>query len=78
MPQSLLENLKATKWDRMTDVNFKGVLYRIAAVLPHMRQRKSGHIIKSGERRDYLKSHGPLVCSPPSTAKTRQVNALNH
>ena len=32
-------------WDRMIDVNIKGVLYGIAAALPHMKQQKSGHII---------------------------------
>lgn len=45
MPQSLLENLKIDEWDRMIDVNIKGVLYGIAAVLPHMKVQKSGHII---------------------------------
>jgi NADP-dependent 3-hydroxy acid dehydrogenase YdfG len=45
MPQSLLENLKVDEWDRMIDVNFKGVLYGIAAALPHMKAQKSGHII---------------------------------
>jgi NADP-dependent 3-hydroxy acid dehydrogenase YdfG len=45
MPQSLLESLKIDEWDRMIDVNIKGVLYGIAAVLPHMKQQKSGHII---------------------------------
>ncbi len=29
----------------MIDVNIKGVLYGIAAVLPFMREQKSGHII---------------------------------
>ncbi len=45
MPQSLLHKLKTDEWDRMIDVNIKGVLYGIAAVLPHMRERKTGHII---------------------------------
>jgi NADP-dependent 3-hydroxy acid dehydrogenase YdfG len=45
MPLSPLDRLKVDEWDRMIDVNLKGVLYGIAAVLPHMRQRKSGHII---------------------------------
>jgi NADP-dependent 3-hydroxy acid dehydrogenase YdfG len=45
MPQSPLERLKIDEWDRMIDVNIKGVLYGIAAVLPHMQQQKSGHII---------------------------------
>ena len=29
----------------MIDVNIKGVLYGIAAALPHMQQQKAGHII---------------------------------
>jgi NADP-dependent 3-hydroxy acid dehydrogenase YdfG len=45
MPQSLLERLKIDEWDRMIDVNIKGVLYGIAAALPHMTVQKSGHFI---------------------------------
>jgi NADP-dependent 3-hydroxy acid dehydrogenase YdfG len=45
MPQSLLEHLKVDEWDRMIDVNLKGVLYGIAAALPHMQRQQAGHII---------------------------------
>ena len=45
MPHSPLERLKVDEWDRMIDVNLKGVLYGIAAALPHMQERKAGHII---------------------------------
>jgi NADP-dependent 3-hydroxy acid dehydrogenase YdfG len=45
MPQAPLERLKIDEWDRMVDVNIKGVLYGIAAALPHMKQQKAGHII---------------------------------
>ena len=45
MPQSLLESLRVDEWDRMIDVNIKGVLYGIAAALPIMRQQKAGHFI---------------------------------
>ena len=45
MPQAPLERLKIDEWDRMIDVNIKGVLYGIAAVLPHMKAQKSGQII---------------------------------
>jgi len=45
MPLSPLERLKIEDWDRTIDVNIKGVLYGIAAALPHMMQQKSGHII---------------------------------
>jgi NADP-dependent 3-hydroxy acid dehydrogenase YdfG len=45
MPQSPLERLKIEEWDRTIDINIKGVLYGIAAALPHMKQQKAGHII---------------------------------
>lgn len=45
MPVSPLDQLRIDEWDRMIDVNIKGVLYGIAAVLPTMRQQKSGHVI---------------------------------
>ena len=45
MPSSPLERLKTDDWDRMIDVNIKGVLYGIAAALPYMKQQKAGHII---------------------------------
>ncbi|WP_310633319.1 SDR family oxidoreductase [Paraburkholderia sp.] len=45
MPHSPLERGKIADWDRMIDVNIKGVLYGIAAALPHMTRQKSGHII---------------------------------
>mgnify|MGYP002716843977 FL=1 len=46
MPQSFLEKNKQDEWNQMIDVNIKGVLYGIGAVLPYMRKQKSGHIIK--------------------------------
>jgi len=45
MQQSPLERLKVDEWDNMIDINIKGVLYGIAAALPHMQRQKSGHII---------------------------------
>ncbi|MES1997981.1 MAG: SDR family NAD(P)-dependent oxidoreductase, partial [Pseudomonadota bacterium] len=38
MPHSPLDRLKIDDWDRMVDVNIKGVLYGIAAALPYMQQ----------------------------------------
>ena len=43
MPQALLESLQVDEWERMIDVNLKGVLYGIAAALPIMKQQRSGH-----------------------------------
>jgi NADP-dependent 3-hydroxy acid dehydrogenase YdfG len=45
MPLSLMASLKVEEWDRMVDVNIKGVLYGIAAVLPEMTARRAGHIV---------------------------------
>jgi NADP-dependent 3-hydroxy acid dehydrogenase YdfG len=45
MPHSPLERLKIDDWDRMIDVNIKGLLYGIAAALPYMKAQKSGHIV---------------------------------
>jgi NADP-dependent 3-hydroxy acid dehydrogenase YdfG len=45
MPQAPLESLKVDEWDRMIDVNIKGVLYGIAAALPHMQRQKAGHFV---------------------------------
>lgn len=42
MPQAPLKRLKVDEWDRMIDVNIKGVLYGIAAALPYMKQQKAG------------------------------------
>ena len=45
MPRAPLERLTIDDWDRTIDVNIKGVLYGIAAALPHMKKQKSGHMI---------------------------------
>ncbi|ALA40913.1 putative oxidoreductase [Paenibacillus polymyxa] len=45
MPLSPVHEKKIKEWDLMVDVNIKGVLYGIAAVLPSMRERREGHII---------------------------------
>jgi len=57
MPLSLMSSLKVDEWDRMIDVNIKGVLYGIAAVLPLMTAQGSGQIIN-------IASVGALSVSP--------------
>lgn len=47
MPLSPLAALKVDEWDRMIDVNIKGVLYGIAAVLPVFKKQGHGHVINT-------------------------------
>ncbi len=45
MPLSMLDQRKVEEWDRMLDVNIRGVLYGIAAALPVMQAQKSGQFV---------------------------------
>lgn len=45
MPLSTLDALKVDEWNQTIDVNIRGVLHGIAAVLPVMQSQKRGHII---------------------------------
>lgn len=45
MPLSFFKNNKVDEWEQMIDVNLKGVIYCTAAVIPHMLQKGSGHIV---------------------------------
>lgn len=57
MPISFFEEGLVDEWDRMIDINLKGVLYGINAVLPHMLARGEGHIVTTS-------SVGGLKTSP--------------
>ncbi len=69
MPQSPLERLKIDEWNRMIDVNIKGVLYGIAAALPYMKQQKAGHIIN-------VSSVAGHKVRPPSTVYAATKHAV--
>lgn len=45
MPHSLLKDKRIQDWDRMIDINIKGTLYGVGAVLPYMNEQKFGQII---------------------------------
>ena len=45
MPLSFFAEKKLDEWNRMIDVNIRGVLHGIAAVIDTMTAQKSGHII---------------------------------
>ncbi|WP_047152821.1 SDR family oxidoreductase [Aneurinibacillus tyrosinisolvens] len=57
MPLSKLEALKVDEWDRMIDVNIRGVLHGIAAGLPIMKEQGFGQFIN-------ISSIGGHVVSP--------------
>ncbi|HSG50226.1 MAG TPA: SDR family oxidoreductase [Longimicrobiales bacterium] len=48
MPLSPMAHLRVEDWERMVDVNVKGVLFGIAAVLPDMLAEGDGHIVNVG------------------------------
>jgi NADP-dependent 3-hydroxy acid dehydrogenase YdfG len=68
MPQSLLERLKVDEWDRMIDVNIKGVLYGVAAALPAMKAQRSGHIINVSSVAGHKVRPGGTVYSATKSA----------
>jgi NADP-dependent 3-hydroxy acid dehydrogenase YdfG len=68
MPHSPLERGKVRDWDRMIDVNIKGVLYGIAAALPHMKAQKSGHIINVSSVAGHKVRPGSAVYAATKTA----------
>ncbi|MBG9472197.1 SDR family oxidoreductase [Priestia megaterium] len=63
MPLSPVYQKKINEWDSMIDINIKGVLYGIAAVLPSMRERKEGHIINVSSIAGHLVFHASAVYS---------------
>lgn len=63
MPLSTLGEMKIDEWDKMVDINIKGVLYGIAAVLPHMRERSQGHIINVSSVAGHVVSPSSAVYS---------------
>jgi NADP-dependent 3-hydroxy acid dehydrogenase YdfG len=63
MPLSLVESLHVDEWDKMIDVNLKGVLNGIAAVLPYMKEQKSGQIINTSSVAGHKVFSGSAVYS---------------
>ncbi len=70
MPLSYVEKLKTDEWEKMVDVNIKGVLNGVAAVLPTMRKNKSGHIINisSSAAHNYFPG-GAVYCATKVAVK---------
>lgn len=70
MPLSYIKKLKTDEWEKMVDVNFKGVLNGVAAVLPTMIENKSGHIINisSSAAHNYFPG-GAVYCATKAAVK---------
>lgn len=68
MPHSLLEKRRLEDWNAMIDVNLKGVLYGIAAALPHMQKQQSGHIINTSSVAGHKVRPGSAVYAATKTA----------
>jgi NADP-dependent 3-hydroxy acid dehydrogenase YdfG len=68
MPHSPLERRKIEDWNRTIDINIKGVLYGIAAALPHMQRQKSGHIINVSSVAGHKVGKGNAVYAATKTA----------
>ena len=45
MPLAPMLGCRIDEWDKMIDINIKGLLYTIHAVLPGMSERRRGHIV---------------------------------
>ncbi|MGE0582923.1 MAG: SDR family oxidoreductase [Steroidobacteraceae bacterium] len=63
MPLAPLEMMRFDEWDRCIDVNIKGVLWGIAAALPHFKQRKSGQFINVSSVAGHTISSGGAIYS---------------
>ena len=68
MPHSPLERRKIDDWERTIDINIKGVLYGIAAALPHMQRQKSGHFINVSSVAGHRVGPGSAVYAATKTA----------
>lgn len=73
MPLSPLEALKVDEWDRMIDVNIKGVLYGIAAGLPIMKRQGFGQFVNISS----IAAHRVMATGAVYCATKYAVNALS-
>ncbi len=70
MPLSFMKKLKTDEWDKMVDVNIKGVLNGIAAVLPTFIDNKGGQIVNISSTAAYKYFPGGAVyCATKAAVK---------
>ena len=63
------EQTSLDDWNRLIDINLRGVVHGIQAVYPHMMQRRSGHIVN-------VSSVSGLIASPGFTAYSATKHAV--
>jgi NADP-dependent 3-hydroxy acid dehydrogenase YdfG len=63
MPLSPMDRINVAEWNTMIDVNIKGVLNGVAAVLPYMKKQKSGQIINTSSVAGHKVFNGSAVYS---------------
>ncbi|SKB32026.1 hypothetical protein SAMN05660776_0365 [Salegentibacter holothuriorum] len=70
MPLSYVKNLHTDEWDKMINVNIKGVTNGVSAVLPTMMEQKSGNIvnISSSAAHKYYPG-GAVYCATKAAVK---------
>ena len=73
MPLASMAEVRIDDWIRMVDVNVKGVLHGIGAVLPLMLEQGSGHIVNVGS----LAGRRPFPGSAVYSATKFAVRALS-
>ena len=70
MPLSYVKKLKTDEWDQMVDVNIKGVLNGVAAVLPNLIDNKGGDIVNVSSMAAHRYFPGGAVyCATKSAVK---------
>jgi NADP-dependent 3-hydroxy acid dehydrogenase YdfG len=75
VPKRSWKELEITGWDQIVEVNLSGVLYAIHAVLPAMRDRKSGSVINIASWAGRIVSQ---MTGPAYTATKHAILALTH
>ena len=75
VPKRSWNDLEIGGWDQIVDVNLSGVLYAIHAVLPAMRERKTGSIINIASWAGRIVSQ---MTGPAYTATKHAILALTH
>lgn len=73
-PDRSMKRLRPEIWDDMIETNLDGAYYAAQAVIPTMRERRSGHLVFIAS----ISGHTPDVSGPAYQASKRGVIGLAH